>query len=893
MNQQWVPPGVPPGLPPGAPPGVPPIPLNNVPRWNQPRAPHNQYARPPNPPLPTRAPKPTQPNPPVPRPAPPSQPPPPKDQTAPPPPPPQEKGQPPPPPGVQTPKDPAKEKEKENISKLNLSAPPPPPPPEESSQNSESATNKAKKEQGANGNGGRGHFRGGFNHPGFGGDQGRNFFQDDNSEYDNGFESNFTSDNMKSQAINDNYGREEFQDSYDIGSHHQSAWNCMDSNCRETNFARMTNCRKCGKPKDCEMQTTTHLRSGDWKCFKCEEINFSKREKCRRCNLQKQSSLSNNANIPEGGASDNKSNPPLSNNNTKLENFDKMFRNWEENYDNWKSCNAENPDRHYVETYRAQMEAMRVQLLDKRKGLDNSREKDKVEEQEPTQMIPGIESENERKKKIDISAKELAQKILAENSDDSDEEGIKETAAKTKRSRWGNDEEPQEPKRSRWEADPADNINIQDWRRKPDTDNFGNGQREFNPRNDFGQNSPHQNFGDRNMGGFNNRGGQMFGNGRRGGQFHNPGGNWPRQGNNQPNMRGNMGMTRGGRGRFNPNDAGSRFDKNPDYENFWQPAAVTDYSANKSMPSSRRDVFVQREFKPETFDYSHGARQAPRTITNHRPLENSSWNNGPRNSPRTNQMRGSSERFQTPPPERHSPPPVKPAGNRIMIDSIINSPGRSSRPPKIVIILRGLPGSGKSHLGRLIKDKELEQGGEQPRILALDDYFDVDGKYEYDAEMEDLYRSNLIKSFKKNIDGGYFQFLIVDSINSEIDHFRSMWSHAKQNGFEVYVCDVECEASTAVSRNIHGRTEKEVRDLASAWEETPPHMNTLDARGLLQDDAIEHFEMGEASDDIKEDCSETSQPVDEEVRSRKTSVGSIRCLAIHKNNNLVSGSKCF
>ena len=128
---------------------------------------------------------------------------------------------------------------------------------------------------------------------------------------------------------------------------------------------------------------------------------------------------------------------------------------------------------------------------------------------------------------------------------------------------------------------------------------------------------------------------------------------------------------------------------------------------------------------------------------------------------------------------------------------------------------------------------------------------------------------------------------------------------------QVYICSVECEASTAVSRNVHGRSEKEVRDLASGWEETPPHMNTLDARGLLQvgfedlgdfsflhdasiqDDAIEHFEMGEASDDIKEDCSETSQPVDDEVRSRKTSVGSIRCLAIHKNNNLVSASKCF
>ena len=46
-------------------------------------------------------------------------------------------------------------------------------------------------------------------------------------------------------------------------------------------------------------------------------------------------------------------------------------------------------------------------------------------------------------------------------------------------------------------------------------------------------------------------------------------------------------------------------------------------------------------------------------------------------------------------------------------------------------------------------------------------------------------RSNLEKSFKKNIDGGYFPFLIVDAINEKVEHFSGMWSHAKQNGFEV------------------------------------------------------------------------------------------------------------
>merc|ERR1712106_1218309 len=324
-----------------------------------------------------------------------------------------------------------------------------------------------------------------------------------------------------------------------------------------------------------------------------------------------------------------------------------------------------------------------------------------------------------------------------------------------------------------------------------------------------------QEFNNRNITNHNNQG-QMFGNGR--GQFENP----PQAGqnNHQSYMRGNNTLNLRGRGGYNSHGEGNRFNETSEYENYWKPAAVTDYSANKTLPSSTRDVFVQRDFKPETFDYSHGTRQSPSTdyshgsrhspstdyshssrqltspATNQKQLgkQSNSWNNGSRNSPRQNRMMGlneKAERFQTPPP------------------------GRSSRPPKIVIILRGIPGSGKSHLARLIKDKELEHGAEQPRTLALDDYFDVDGKYEFDPEMEDLYRSNFIKSFKKNVDGGYFHFLIVDAINSEVDHFRSMWSHAKQNGFEVYICNVECEASTAAARNVHSRSEKDVLDLAN------------------------------------------------------------------------------
>lgn len=37
--------------------------------------------------------------------------------------------------------------------------------------------------------------------------------------------------------------------------------------------------------------------------------------------------------------------------------------------------------------------------------------------------------------------------------------------------------------------------------------------------------------------------------------------------------------------------------------------------------------------------------------------------------------------------------------------------------------LIGLPGSGKSYLAKLIKDREVENGGSAPRILSMDDYF--------------------------------------------------------------------------------------------------------------------------------------------------------------------------
>jgi hypothetical protein len=59
----------------------------------------------------------------------------------------------------------------------------------------------------------------------------------------------------------------------------------------------------------------------------------------------------------------------------------------------------------------------------------------------------------------------------------------------------------------------------------------------------------------------------------------------------------------------------------------------------------------------------------------------------------------------------------------VSAESLFLPPGRADRPKRVAIILRGIPGSGKSAAARKLREVELAHGGEAPRVHSIDDYF--------------------------------------------------------------------------------------------------------------------------------------------------------------------------
>lgn len=199
----------------------------------------------------------------------------------------------------------------------------------------------------------------------------------------------------------------------------------------------------------------------------------------------------------------------------------------------------------------------------------------------------------------------------------------------------------------------------------------------------------------------------------------------------------------------------------------------------------------------------------------------------------------------------------------LYIKDLLDFPARSYRPSKIVFIVRGIPGSGKSYLSKLIKEREEKNNSlAKTRLLSLDDYFlverdnelDTRGSrsmptlvYEYDPIKEDEYKHYLFKEYRKITMNGYYNFIILDSVNSTINEVRNYYICAIENQYTPYVIEMEaivrrllndCINSEEIiahcyKHNRHGRSLSEIRILFDKWEILPFDFLRVDAGSLV------------------------------------------------------------
>lgn len=136
---------------------------------------------------------------------------------------------------------------------------------------------------------------------------------------------------------------------------------------------------------------------------------------------------------------------------------------------------------------------------------------------------------------------------------------------------------------------------------------------------------------------------------------------------------------------------------------------------------------------------------------------------------------------------------------------------------KIAVILRGVPGSGKSTFVEILKTLPGPIA-----IHAVDDlHIDASGNFLWDEENEArLYTLNF-SNFVQSCNAG-IQTIVCDAINIETEAFQKYIDVAEQYDYKVYVvCPLPPSPAQSTKRNKHHTSSSQARDMYSRWEHWP------------------------------------------------------------------------
>ena len=135
--------------------------------------------------------------------------------------------------------------------------------------------------------------------------------------------------------------------------------------------------------------------------------------------------------------------------------------------------------------------------------------------------------------------------------------------------------------------------------------------------------------------------------------------------------------------------------------------------------------------------------------------------------------------------------------------------------PKTVLIMRGIQGSGKSTMAKLL----CRPFGLNGKIHSTDSYFyDEQMNYRFNPTKLPEYRAKNLAAFEKSLKGG-LEMVICDNVNARHAYYAEYVALAKKYGYRVAIVTMPHPTTDeAVGRNKHGVPHEAIERILKIWE---------------------------------------------------------------------------
>lgn len=138
---------------------------------------------------------------------------------------------------------------------------------------------------------------------------------------------------------------------------------------------------------------------------------------------------------------------------------------------------------------------------------------------------------------------------------------------------------------------------------------------------------------------------------------------------------------------------------------------------------------------------------------------------------------------------------------------------------QLVVILRGIPGSGKTTAAGHLNMIRFSRGNSTMSVCSADNYFLNDGVYKFDPVKIKLAHEDCYKRFDLALRSG--ESVIVDNTNTRIWEMQKYINRANECGARVTVYRMDTDLETCLRRQTHGVPRDKVIQMHERFEDYP------------------------------------------------------------------------